>query len=63
MAHGYDPANEKAAERGAPTVAELAERFMAAHVRAKRKAGTAEFYRDVLDRLVKPAVGTTKLTS
>ena len=33
---------------------------MADHVRAKRKAGTAEFYRDILDRIVKPAVGTTK---
>ena len=33
---------------------------MAEHVRAKRKAGTAEFYRDILDRIVKPAVGTTK---
>jgi hypothetical protein len=30
------------------------------HVRAKRKAGTAEFYRDILDRIVKPAVGPTK---
>ena len=33
---------------------------MADHVQAKRKAGTAEFYRDILDRIVKPAVGTTK---
>jgi integrase len=41
-------------------VAELADRFMAEHVRTKRKAGTAKFYRDVLDRIVKPAVGTTK---
>ena len=60
VAHGHDPANQKTAERGAPTLAELADRFMADHVRAKRKAGTAEFYRDILDRLVKPAVGTTK---
>jgi hypothetical protein len=37
---------------------------MADHVRAKRKAGTAEFYRDILDHIVKPALGTTadKLT-
>jgi integrase len=41
-------------------VAELSDRFMADHVRTKRKAGTAEFYRDILDRIVKPAVGTTK---
>ena len=60
VAHGHDPANQKADERGTPTVAEIADRFMADHVRAKRKAGTAEFYRDILDRLVKPALGTTK---
>ena len=60
VAHGHDPASEKAAERGCPTVAELVDRFMADHVRSKRKAGTAEFYRDILGRIVKPAVGTTK---
>lgn len=60
VAHGHDPANQKTAERGTPTLAELADRFMAEHVRAKRKAGTAEFYRDILDRIVKPVLGTTK---
>jgi len=60
VAHGGDPASEKANERGVPTVAELVDRFMADHVRAKRKAGTAEFYRDILDRIVKPALSTTK---
>jgi hypothetical protein len=60
VAHGLDPANQKTAEREAPTVAELADRFMVEHVEAKRKAGTAAFYRDILDRLVKSAVGTTK---
>jgi integrase len=60
VAHGHDPANQKTAERGMPTVAELTDRFMADHVKAKRKAGTAEFYRDILHRIVKPAVGTTK---
>ena len=40
VAHGHDPANQKTAERGTPTVTELADRFMADHVRAKRKAGT-----------------------
>jgi site-specific recombinase XerD len=29
-------------------------------MKAQRKAGTAEFYRDILHRIVKPAVGTTK---
>jgi integrase len=60
VVHGHDPANQKTAERGILTVAELANRFMTDHVRAKRKVGTAEFYRDILDRIVKPAVGTTK---
>jgi integrase len=60
VAHGHDPASHKTTERGTPTVAELADRFMTDHVRAKRKAGTAEFYRDILDRIVKPVVGTTK---
>jgi integrase len=60
VAHGHDPANHKTAERASPTVAEVADRFMADHVRAKRKTGTAEFYRDILDRIVKPALGTTK---
>lgn len=60
VAHGHDPASQKTTERGTPTVAELADRFMADHVRPKRKTGTAEFYRDVLDRIVKPAIGTTK---
>jgi integrase len=60
VAHGHDPASQKSAERGTPRVAELVDRFMADHVRVKRKAGTAEFYRDILDRIVKPAVGTTK---
>jgi integrase len=60
VAHGQDPASQKTAERGTPTVSELADLFMADHVKAKRKSGTAEFYRDILDRIVKPGVGTTK---
>ena len=60
VAHGHDPAEQKTLERGTPTVAELADRFMSEHVTAKRKGRTTEFYRDILDRIVKPAVGTTK---
>ena len=60
VAHGHDPANQKTDERGTPTLAELTDRFMADHVRPKRKAGTTEFYRDILDRIVKPALGTSK---
>jgi integrase len=60
VAHGKDPAGEKTSERGAPTVAELADRFMAEHIEPKRKPGTATFYRDILDRIVKLELGTTK---
>jgi hypothetical protein len=60
VAHGHDPADQKTTERGTPTVSELADRFMAEHVQTKRKAGTAAFYWDILNRIVKPAVGTTK---
>jgi integrase len=60
VVHGHDPASQRTAERGTPTVAELADQFMTDHVRAKRKAGTAAFYQDILRRIVKPAVGTTK---
>jgi hypothetical protein len=60
VAHGHDPAGQKATERGMPSLAELADRFMAEHIDPKRKGSTAEFYRDILERLLKPAVGTTK---
>ncbi len=60
VAHGRDPAADKASDRSAPTIAELADRFMAEHVEPKRKAGTAAFYRDILDRIVKPKLGTAK---
>ena len=56
----WDPAEQKTTERGMLTLAELADQFMAEHVEAKRKGGTARFYADILDRIVKPAVGTTK---
>src|SRR6516225_639661 len=35
VAHGEDPAAEKTVERATPTVAELADRFMAEHVEPK----------------------------
>ena len=60
VAHGKDPAADKTTERSTPTVAELADRFMAEHIEPKRKPGTAAFYRDILNRIVKPELGTTK---
>ena len=60
VAHGRDPAGEKTTERGTPTVAELADRFVVEHIEPKRKPGTTTFYRDILNRIVKPELGTSK---
>src|SRR5262249_17958465 len=60
VAHGHDPAGDKATERGTLTISELADRFMSEHVEQKRKPGTAVFYRHLLDKIIKPELGTTK---
>jgi integrase len=57
---GNDPASEKAERRKAATVSELATSFLADHIAPKRKSGTLDHYADVLDRIVLPALGTTK---
>ncbi len=57
---GDDPQREKKSKRLAPTLAELADGFLKAHVTAKRKAGTAAHYADVLNRLVLPSLGKRK---
>ena len=42
------------------TVKELAETFLAEHVDVKRRSSTAALYRDILERIVVPAIGTMK---
>jgi integrase len=58
VAHGLDPAAVKAAERGALTLKELTDLFLSEHVEAKRKPATASHYRDILQRIVLPELGT-----
>jgi integrase len=58
VAHGHDPAAVKAAERRAATFKELADLFLSEHVEAKRKPATASHYRDILQRIVLPELGT-----
>ena len=60
VAHGHDPADERATERGMPTIAELTKRFLAEHVETKRKPETAAFYRRVLTKIVTPELGTSR---
>jgi hypothetical protein len=60
VAHGKDPAGDKTTERGALTVADLADRFMAEHCEQNRKPGTAVFYRHLLDKIIRPELGSAK---
>jgi integrase len=60
VAHGQDPAGEKATERGTLTVSTLADRFMSEHVDLKCKPGTAAFYRHLFDKIIKPELGANK---
>jgi integrase len=57
---GSDPQGDKARQREANTVADLAGAFLDEHVSAKRKATTAAHYRDILERLVLPKLGQRK---
>lgn len=57
---GDDPGAERMEARAAITVRELVATFLADHVSAKRRERTAEHYRDVLDRLMVPELGTMK---
>lgn len=57
---GNDPQGDKARQRKAVTVSELATAFLADHVGAKRKASTKAHYEDVLNRLVVPKIGKLK---
>jgi len=60
VAHGKDPAGAKAAAKAAPTVSELAQRFLTEHVEAKRKPWTAREYRRLLDHVILPALGSKR---
>lgn len=55
---GRDPSREKQMQRDAPTVAQLAERFLEVHVRAKRKRNTILQYERTLRLHVLPRIGS-----
>ncbi|MTW16615.1 tyrosine-type recombinase/integrase [Rhodoplanes serenus] len=60
VAKGGDPAADKADRRAGVTVNELVDAFLERHVATKRKAGTATFYRGVLDTHVRPTLGSKR---
>jgi integrase len=54
---GADPAASKLARKEAPTMLELADRFLAEHADAKRRASTAREYRRLLKSVALPTLG------
>lgn len=57
---GGDPAAARSEERSADTVAEIADRFLEVHVATKRKPRTFAEYSAVVERYVKPALGSMR---
>ena len=60
--NGGDPVGELAAERGAPTVADLCERFEAEHL-PRLRPSTAQMYRSIIRAEVVPALGRMKVAA
>jgi integrase len=60
VALGEDPAAKKASERRALPLGKVIDVFLQEHVEAKRKASTAAWMRDALERIVRPALGSAK---
>jgi len=61
-AAGRDPASDRDAARNIPTVAALADRFLAEHVDVKTKPLTADLYRRLIRLSIVPNLGRFKLT-
>jgi integrase len=57
VAAGEDPLRRKDVARDAPTLVQVAERFMKEHVAARRKPSTERLYRLAIDRHIGPALG------
>jgi integrase len=61
IADGADPAAARAERREAPTMADLAQRFLSEHAEAKRKPSTAAEYRRLIDKVILPALGARRV--
>lgn len=62
VADGKDPATAKAEEKGAPTLAVFADRYLAEHADVKKKASSRASDRSNLNIHVLPALGHRKIT-
>jgi integrase len=59
VASGNDPAFEKIqADKAAITFGDVCDRFLALHVKGKRKAGTYDLYTHIIEKKLKPAFGS-----
>jgi Arm DNA-binding domain len=61
LAKGADPAGAKSVAKAAPTVAELAVRFLTEHAEAKRKPRTAREYRRLIEKVILPTLGRKRV--
>ena len=61
VADGEDPAGGRSADRKAPTLAEVGERYMAEHVATHCKPRTVRTYRDLLNNHILPTLGSKKV--
>lgn len=60
---GDDPVNDKQAFRKAPTVNDLLDRYLVEHVDAKNASSTADEVRRLVDKKIRPILGTHKVAS
>jgi integrase len=58
VAKGADPAGERLRARQAPTIAALADRYLAEHVAVHNKASSADEFRRLAKRRIVPELGT-----
>lgn len=61
IAAGEDPASERTEQRNAPTIADLAERFLREHVASKTKPTTQYDYRRSLNKNILPRIGQLRV--
>jgi integrase len=61
VGRGADPSGERLARRREPTVADVAERYLAEHVARHNRASTAAEMRRLVDKRIKPALGGTRI--
>jgi integrase len=60
---GADPATEERETRRAPTLSELADRYLQEHVKAHKKASSEKSDQRLVEAVLKPQLGTRKVAS